>query len=249
MASFVSGRSARRGAAGFSLIEVLVVVAVVSMLSALTVPALRGARDAARGTVCAARMSQAATLLRMYTTDHRDRFPRVQDASYGVARPSFDPAIELEKTWVDLMVNTGYLDGALELTGVPSSLLCPSARGYDNDPTWAGHMPHFGVNMHLNPSKKQEASAGRRSFFGRPYVYEGDASRKIMMADSRHLTNARGWFGMGNANWVGSRHVGGAANVAYLDGHVASRRTPAAGVAADDLSPFAGVHFWRQRER
>lgn len=236
-----------RAAPAFTLVEVLVVVAVISMLAALTVPALHGAHDSARRTVCAGRMTQPSALLRMFTTDHDDVFPRTQDPSYGVAHPSYDPSVSLDKTWVDLLTAKGYLEANLERSGLPESLMCPSAHGYDNDPTWAGQMPHFGVNVSLNPPKRLEATMGQRSFFGRPFLFSGDHASKIMLAESKQLNNLRGWYSVGNSNWVDARHgLGKGANVVYLDGHVAFRKLSETSATAEPTEPFAGINFWRQ---
>ncbi len=240
-------RLSRAKSRGFTLIELLVVIAIIAVLVGLLLPALSSARAGAQRTVCAVRLSQSATTLRQYAADNKEQIPRVQDPSYGHVAPSFDPGTPLEKTWVNLLVERGYIEGALESAGVPAMLMCPSAVGYDNDPSWAGHMPHFGVNTMLSPPKRLEATLGQRSFFGKPFNFSGDASSKIMMAESRQLENARGWFGMGNVNWVGARHEKNAgANTAYLDGRVVFQRASAAEATANQASPFASVNFWRQ---
>jgi len=240
-------KSSRAGARGFTLIELLVVIAIIAMLIGLLLPALSSARASARRTVCSVRLAQSATVLRQYASDNKEQIPRVQDAAYGFVTPSFDPGTALEKTWVNLLVDRGYIDGSLETAGVPAMLMCPEAFGYDNDPTWAGHMPHFGVNTMLSPPKRLEATLGQRSFFGRPFNFSGDASSKIMMAESRQLDNQRGWFGMGNVNWVGARHERNAgANTAFLDGRVVFQRVVESNPQTTVAAPFAAVNFWRQ---
>ena len=60
-------REARRaGSRGFSLIEVLVVIAIVATLLAMLVPALLGARESARRTDCANRLRQLGLATRGY---------------------------------------------------------------------------------------------------------------------------------------------------------------------------------------
>jgi len=239
-----------RTVAGFTLIELLIVISLAAVLLGLLLPALTSTRELARTTVCAARITQPGMMLRAYASDHRDHFPRIQDASYGFNNPSFNPTQRLEKTWVDLIEATGYLPADLSTAGVPPTLSCPSAHDYENDPTWAGHMPHFGVNMHLSPPKRLEVSTGRRSFFGRPFSFNGNASEKIMMAESRHPTAQRGWFGVGDVHWVAMRHDRGTAtNTLYLDGHVALKRDTATLGAESGEGPFAGISFWRQPDQ
>jgi len=45
---------------------------------------------------------------------------------------------------------------------VPPSLSCTSAADHKNDPTWAGHMPHFAANVFLSRPRRLEAQFGRR---------------------------------------------------------------------------------------
>jgi prepilin-type N-terminal cleavage/methylation domain-containing protein/prepilin-type processing-associated H-X9-DG protein len=234
-------------ARGFTIIELLVVIAIIAMLVAIMLPALRGAREITRNTVCSVRLSQAALIVRLYATDNRDWFPRVQDAAYGTVRPSYDPGVELEKTWVDLLVARGYIDGSLEVAGVPAALMCPSAVGYDNDPTWAGQMPHYGMNVNLSPSRRLEPIAGQRSFFSRPFTFAEEPGHKIMMAESNDLSGTRGWFGIGNFRWIATRHnAGRGASVAYLDGHVTMRNVTPSVEVTDPAHPFASINFWRR---
>lgn len=62
----------------FSLIELLVVVAVISMLVALLLPSLGKARDQARRTRCAANLHQLSTAMYTYWTEWNGRVPCVE---------------------------------------------------------------------------------------------------------------------------------------------------------------------------
>ena len=63
----------------FTLIELLAVIAVVSLLMAISLPALRRARQQGDETVCKSKLRQLALLLKTYTNDHDGLFP---DPSY-----------------------------------------------------------------------------------------------------------------------------------------------------------------------
>ena len=61
---------------GFTLIELLVVIGIISVLIAVLLPAIRGARRAARDVGCRSNMRQVCLGAVMYAMDNGERFPR-----------------------------------------------------------------------------------------------------------------------------------------------------------------------------
>jgi prepilin-type N-terminal cleavage/methylation domain-containing protein/prepilin-type processing-associated H-X9-DG protein len=59
----------------FTLVEVLVVIAVIAILAALLLPVLVKAKERARRTYCASSLRQIAMAAHSYADDHRDIFP------------------------------------------------------------------------------------------------------------------------------------------------------------------------------
>lgn len=69
---------------GFTLVELLVVAAVVAMLMGLVLPALESSRRAARGSVCGSNIRQLAMASRAYAVDHGGHFvPAAEDIFEG----------------------------------------------------------------------------------------------------------------------------------------------------------------------
>jgi prepilin-type N-terminal cleavage/methylation domain-containing protein/prepilin-type processing-associated H-X9-DG protein len=64
------------GWSGFTLVELLVVIAVMAVLAGLLLPVMAQAREHARQAACFSRLHQIATAHRLYMDDWDDTFPR-----------------------------------------------------------------------------------------------------------------------------------------------------------------------------
>lgn len=73
----LSGFGVRRGRAGggFTLVELLVVIAVIGVLAAILIPVVGKVRGAARKAECVSNQRQIVTALRMHAADNRDLLP------------------------------------------------------------------------------------------------------------------------------------------------------------------------------
>lgn len=69
-------RLARRLARGFTVIEVLVVIAIIGVLLAILLPSLEVAREHANTVRCASNLSQIGLALSIYSNDNQGNFPR-----------------------------------------------------------------------------------------------------------------------------------------------------------------------------
>ncbi len=61
--------------AGFTLVELLVVIGIIAVLISLLLPALGRARDSARFTQCRSNLSQIGLAIQYYAGEHKDRWP------------------------------------------------------------------------------------------------------------------------------------------------------------------------------
>lgn len=81
-------RAATKGRAGFSLVELLVAVAIVGVLAAFSLPVVQAIRERARRLHCANSLRQIGIAMRLCADVRRDRFPSAYDTgnfSYRMA--------------------------------------------------------------------------------------------------------------------------------------------------------------------
>lgn len=97
---------------GFTLVEMLVVIAIVAILAAILLPALSSAREAARRSTCQNNLRQFFISI----TGHADRDPSENYSTGGFDGRRFGSIDTIG--WVADMVNSG--------AGRPSEMLCPS---------------------------------------------------------------------------------------------------------------------------
>jgi len=72
----MSGRKRVGGSfRGFTLIEVLVVVAIIALLVAILLPSLKAARDNAKLVICQSHLKEIGGGITMYLVDHKDTLP------------------------------------------------------------------------------------------------------------------------------------------------------------------------------
>lgn len=108
----------RRGGSGFTLIEILVVVAIIAILVALLVPSLRIAREMARKTACMANFKSIGIGLQYYLQDSSEIVPPVY--------MTFTPAGWMWR-WADFVLP--YVDASAVPSRPPYDVPCDYSVG------------------------------------------------------------------------------------------------------------------------
>lgn len=153
---------ARRG--GFSLIELMVVIGVAVVLTALLMPAMRQLQENAHRVVCMTNLQQMGQSFFMFGADHNDRLPysailHVQQAPQNLmASRRIDPDTD---GWDGL----GLLY-SLMYCGAPQCFYCPSHQGnhpyerYAND--WIPFGPSVPIFTNYHYAGHTEWTGARR---------------------------------------------------------------------------------------
>jgi prepilin-type processing-associated H-X9-DG protein/prepilin-type N-terminal cleavage/methylation domain-containing protein len=197
--------------AGYSLLELLISIVIITLLAALIWPALGQARGAARRTMCQSNLRQWALAAQLYADLHAGRLPY---RGQGI-----QPTTRLDKAddWFNAlplhMESMPYIDlvraGTRPMAGAASVWVCPDAQRteYPTQPTFFA----YAMNMALSTP-----------FMGRPDHIEkvGPTQTMAFMADSlgpycSTLPSTEDYTPI-------ARHVGNTVNIAFLDGHVGS---------------------------
>ncbi|MBP7933825.1 MAG: type II secretion system protein [Phycisphaerae bacterium] len=149
---------------GFTLLEVLVVIAVIALLIAILIPSLQAARERTRKVVCASQLHQLALAWHNYLSANADRFPRgnTVDVTYG-GQQSTDPYYQGPRPLNRYLKLDPVIKAGAEV------FRCPSDDGSpDIVPSFFAYL---GTSYHMN-----RYLAGPTSF----YVYGDDPCKPVM---------------------------------------------------------------------
>jgi len=217
---------------GFSLVELLVVVAIIAVLAALLAPAVLGARAKGHDAACRSNLRQHYSAFLHYASDHDNQLP-------GYVNPPWPGAPCNDQTWViwqTTLIKEGYLAGWSEGARgfVALGLGCPvNINGYytsSEKSTYRSPGYLYNTGMGIDPScagnsnpppKKVLSSVENPSKKG--LLFEG--GQLYGAAAFRSGYAIEGWTGYFDTNLltysIADVH-GNRSNVLMLDGHVES---------------------------
>ena len=200
-----------RRRAGFTLVEILVVIAIIGMLIALLLPAVQAARESARCTSCQNNMKQLGLAMGMYTNTRKGRFPETMHAGAG-------------KSWIFTL--------APHLENVDAMRVCPK------DLQSELRLKHNGTSYIINGYISMRVPDAKlkidhlKSTTRTITVFEGADTRDPTSADFEHahpwdwfapavVANKKSWIKL-LAEIQPDRHWDSLAHYLYADGHVAA---------------------------
>ena len=199
---------------GVTLVELLVVVAIIGLLAALIFPVLARAREAARKTMCMSNLRQIGVAFRLYVDDWDGCFPNTNDPYLWMGRRWRWPL----KPYLRMSANRDPQapdDPGRSVRNRPDILICPSdsttRRKWDST-SYAYSAAFYHTPAQINAMTREDLYQLDRF----PCVTQSDAnvaepSKKVLGGEwlTNHDFGAAGWW-----DWTGSR------NYLFVDGHV-----------------------------
>ena len=149
--------SRRFSSAGFTLIALLVIVAVVALLAAMLLPWLAGAHDRSRGIQCVNNLKQCGLAFRIWEGDNNDRYPMDVPVANGGTKECTTGA----ETYRLFQVMSNELS-------TPKILVCPNddrAAAADFVHLNNSHVSYF-VGLDAKETDPQMLLAGDRNITG-----------------------------------------------------------------------------------
>ncbi len=191
---------------GFSLVELLVVIGIISLLAGIAAPIAYKLREEGKRTQCTNNLRQLGNALMAYIDDNRGRLPQ-------------QTAFDNPKAWFNVL--PGYLDmqpmNKMVPTPAPgrgqSIFVCPSEKvSFDDVQDGAAmYFSSYALNKYIADKGIRFANIKDPSFFA---VFVETPNGRVATIDKdgmSTLVNAQNSFRHGNS-----------ANICFADGHVGS---------------------------
>ena len=192
----------------FTLIELLIVIAIIAILAAMLLPALNKSREKARQISCTSNLKQVGTVCILYGNDFNDHIPAAYDnTDGGQGTPSLWWGAKLSPYFSNIEVEDWILNPAMRCPGIPFSAE-ERTYSYGQNTCW--------VADSFSVKRTQIRNTSNKLLYGE--VGPGKGAGGIWWAK---LNNFGGILG-DMQNFAMHHDGGNSMNMGYMDGHVGS---------------------------
>lgn len=230
-------RSLRIRPHGFTLMELLVVISIISLLISILLPALGAARRSAQNVQCLANLRQVGVVNTSYVNDYKGLMP---PASHTLATQSAGTS------YTGWPATTDYYMGYVDLLPgrYDTIMVCPTYRSDGIYPRVTVESPgrvkvSYTYNMHVgaynhnrDPGEEWWRTQHRMEDILKP-------SRKAYLIDGLHRNATWTWYAAEythfTADNVMDRHPSDGNNMLYFDGHASGMPGPEIIAIVDDV--------------
>lgn len=219
---------------GFSLVELLVVMAIIATLVSLLIPAVNRARAAANSTFCKNNLRQLGIAIHVYAHEHDNELPPVTEFAWFLPPGGGNK----EVYWFGEVLADKSIDfsnGTLSryMEGNAASMQCPDFKSGQFALRFNGASSGYGYNYQYLGGGPAQGANGQAIKTPISITSVKSTSMTIVFADSARVPFQGGgdlleenlFLDPPSNNYpsVHFRHGSGHANVLWLDGHVSSQ--------------------------